>query len=67
MPEVKVTENFCKGCGLCVWVCPKGVLEVSRKANAAGIRPAVPRQDVECTACLNCAVICPDAAIEVYK
>jgi len=67
MPEVKISERFCKGCGLCVWACPKGVLEISSEANAAGIRPAVPKVDVECTACLNCAVICPDAAVEVYK
>ena len=67
MSEVKILEKFCKGCGLCVWVCPKEALEISSKVNAAGIRPAVPKADAECTACLNCAVICPDAAIEVYK
>jgi 2-oxoglutarate ferredoxin oxidoreductase subunit delta len=67
MPEVKIAEKFCKGCGLCVWVCPKGVLEMSGKTNAAGITPAVPRPDAECTACLNCAIICPDAAVEVFK
>ncbi len=65
MPSVRVLSEFCKGCRLCVSVCPRKVLEMSGKLNRLGVRTAWPLRDKECSGCLNCVVICPDAAIEI--
>ena len=35
-----IDNDLCKGCGLCVSVCPKNVLEISDQVNAMGYFPA---------------------------
>ena len=30
MIKVTILEDTCKGCGLCVRACPKGVLEIAK-------------------------------------
>ncbi len=55
----------CKGCGLCVAVCPKKGIAISKKSNKSGYFPAQP-SNADCTGCAVCAIICPDAAIEVF-
>lgn len=65
---VKFNGNRCKGCELCVSVCPKKLIEISGAAvNAMGYHTAMIENMDECTACANCALICPDGAINVYK
>ena len=32
----EIEVDRCKGCGLCVSVCPKNVLEISKEGNAKG-------------------------------
>lgn len=65
--RVIVDETICKGCGLCVSVCPKKTLELSEtKTNSAGYSPAEMVND-ECIACTSCAKMCPDCAITVEK
>lgn len=63
--RIKIYTERCKGCGLCVAVCPKKSLVISKRSNKKGYFP-VEQADSDCTACAACAVICPDAAIEVY-
>jgi 2-oxoglutarate ferredoxin oxidoreductase subunit delta len=67
MLAVKVLLKFCKGCELCVSVCPKGVLEMSESLSEQGIHIAVVKVNVECTGCQNCVQMCPDAAIEIVE
>jgi 2-oxoglutarate ferredoxin oxidoreductase subunit delta len=67
MAKVVVDPNFCKGCGLCFGVCPKGLLKAGEKTNAKGYNYAVQENEDQCTACKLCAIMCPDAAISVYK
>lgn len=57
-PEIRVRVSWCKGCGLCVDYCNRGVLEM---------RDALPCvvQAERCTRCLQCEVMCPDFAITV--
>jgi 2-oxoglutarate ferredoxin oxidoreductase subunit delta len=56
----------CKGCGLCVGACPKGILEMqSEKLNKGGYFTAECSDVDACTGCALCAVMCPDCAIEV--
>ena len=65
MPNVKVLEQFCKGCGLCVPVCPKDILYLADTVNRRGARAVRVREDIPCTGCGQCAAMCPDAALEV--
>jgi 2-oxoglutarate ferredoxin oxidoreductase subunit delta len=67
MNEVKVNDKLCKGCGYCVHYCPKKILELGKVRSSKGhFYPAVTDQDA-CIACLMCATICPEGAIEVAK
>lgn len=66
MPYIKIDREKCKGCLLCVTVCPKGELKQDEKLNRKGIKPAVFSEE-NCIGCAFCAVICPDTAVEVYK
>jgi 2-oxoglutarate ferredoxin oxidoreductase subunit delta len=51
---------------LCVIVCPKDSIVISKKSNKKGYFPAQ-ATDSGCTGCAMCAIICPDAVIEVYR
>lgn len=64
MPTIKIDREKCKGCLLCVAVCPKGLLKKDEKLNKRGAKPVV-FTDGECSGCTFCAIICPDVAIEV--
>ncbi len=65
--EVKVLTRFCKGCGLCVEVCEQGTLYIERTPNQYGVQPAAVHPGRDCTGCLKCATMCPDAAIEICR
>ena len=63
-----IEENICKGCGLCVTVCPKKIILISKeKLNAKGYNPAMITDLESCISCGMCAIICPDSAITVEK
>lgn len=66
---VSVDQDRCKGCGLCVTVCPQSVLALEENMlNAKGYHPvALVDPEEKCTGCVVCAVICPDVAITVYR
>ncbi len=59
--EVVVFDNWCKGCGLCVAFCPRGVLKVNGDGK---VHVAAPER---CTACHWCDTHCPDFAIIVRR
>ena len=67
MPKVIVDVRHCKGCRLCVTVCPKKSLRMSAGLNARGMNVAEVVEGSTCSGCLNCTVICPDAAIEIIE
>jgi 2-oxoglutarate ferredoxin oxidoreductase subunit delta len=64
----KVVFNIetCKGCELCIEACPQESLQLSPNINAQGYHYAVLVKD-NCTGCINCALVCPDAVITVYR
>jgi len=64
--KIIIDIERCKGCGLCVTVCPKGCIIISKCSNKSGYFPAQ-ATNMECTGCAMCAIICPDAVIEVYR
>jgi NAD-dependent dihydropyrimidine dehydrogenase PreA subunit len=65
--HVEIDSGECKGCGLCVDVCPPEVLELAPELNSYGVHPA--RYEGEgCTGCGVCYYCCPEpGAITVYK
>lgn len=65
--KVTIDELYCKGCELCVSVCPKHVLKIAdTRLNAGGYNPAEVTTD-DCIACTSCARMCPESAITVEK
>lgn len=70
MAKGKVTFNqdICKGCGLCVSVCPTNILAIDEKAiNRKGYHPATVVEPENCIGCANCAMMCPDLVITVER
>lgn len=65
--RIVVDSERCKGCGLCVGVCPQGSLALSETFNAAGYHPVRLADPPSCTGCAVCAIICPDVALTVYR
>ncbi len=63
--EITVDKAFCKGCGLCIDVCPREVLAFSRERGAAGFMVPEAVKPEACTRCMMCELICPDFAIVV--
>ena len=63
---IKIDSERCKGCGLCVPVCPVKSISISPISNQKGLFPAQ-FDNKGCTGCALCAIMCPDAAIEVYR
>ncbi|MCL2488925.1 MAG: 4Fe-4S binding protein [Oscillospiraceae bacterium] len=68
MNKLIITENACKGCGLCVTACPRKILRLDAdRVNAKGYNPVVCDDETTCISCAFCAMICPDLVIEVNK
>ena len=59
LKEHIINRDWCKGCGICIAMCPKNVLELDRQEKAVAARLE------DCIACQLCEQICPDLAIEV--
>ncbi|MEW6408653.1 MAG: 4Fe-4S binding protein [Nitrospirota bacterium] len=58
---IEIFTSWCKGCGICVAVCPKGVLALARDEKCYAKYPE------KCIRCGNCDVHCPDFAITGMK
>lgn len=59
--KVGVNNAWCKGCSLCVGVCPKSVLELSDRLKSTPVREG------DCIGCRQCENICPDLAITITE
>ena len=61
-------RDRCKGCELCISVCPKHILALDMtSANVKGYHPVGVTDLSQCIACASCARICPDSVITVEK
>src|SRR5262245_54035808 len=66
--RIVIDSERCKGCELCIGVCPQHVIAMSALFNSRGYRPAELVDPAgACTGCAVCALICPDTAITVYR
>jgi 2-oxoglutarate ferredoxin oxidoreductase subunit delta len=62
-----IAADRCKGCGLCVDICPKHVLAMDEQVvNPLGYHPVRLTDADACTSCALCARICPDVIFTVY-
>lgn len=64
---VFVDDEACKGCGLCVSVCPKNIMAINivDRINSKGYLPAECIDQPSCIGCTFCAMMCPDLAITI--
>jgi len=68
MKSITFDEEKCKGCELCVSVCPKKIIALDEsKINRKGFNPAGVKDKDSCTSCAQCALICPDIAIYIER
>jgi len=68
MGKVVIDESFCKGCTLCINVCPQHLLKTAKHVSKTSYHPAeYVDPEGKCTGCGLCALVCPDAAIQVYR
>ena len=63
--KVVILAEFCKGCQLCLDVCPRHALKLSGTLTETGVEIVSWDEEAGCSACLMCAAICPDAAITI--
>lgn len=59
--KVLVNTPWCKACGICIALCPKGILKADRKGKV------IVESDENCIGCESCVIHCPDFAIEVKE
>lgn len=65
---VTVDADRCKGCGLCVGVCPVETLQLAEdRFNVKGYTPVEVIDPEACTGCARCATVCPDVVFTVYR
>ena len=64
---IEVDIERCKGCGVCIEVCPPKVITLGSEVNSKGYRYCEMLRPSECVGCANCAVVCPDSCITVFR
>jgi 2-oxoglutarate ferredoxin oxidoreductase subunit delta len=64
---IHLNRKWCKGCYICLEVCPKKVFEKSSEVSEKGFQPVLVAHPELCTGCLQCEMLCPDLAINVEK
>ena len=64
--RVEIDIQRCKGCELCTAACKEQALSLSETINIKGYRYILANNDL-CNGCVNCALVCPDAVITVFR
>ncbi|RLG64063.1 hypothetical protein DRO02_05225 [archaeon] len=59
---VHVIRDFCKGCGICMVLCPAKILTLSKDFNKRGHHYVIAKEN-GCLGCRTCELTCPDFAI----
>lgn len=59
-PSIVIRQNWCKGCEICVVVCPQACLRM----NGGNVAEVVKAE--ACIRCMLCEWLCPDLAVSVH-
>ena len=62
---IHIDDKICKGCKLCVSICPKNVFQIKDKVNDKGYVIPEVVDEKSCTKCKLCELTCPDLVIFV--
>lgn len=66
MYKTEIDSKLCKGCLICVSMCPQEVFTISKKRNKYGT--SMPETNEEkCVGCRLCERMCPDGAINISE
>jgi len=63
--EISVDTFLCKGCGICLELCPRKVFKWSKELSEKGVHYPIPVNADKCVKCKLCELLCPDFAIAV--
>ncbi len=63
--KIIIDSKWCKGCGICVHFCPKGVLKIGEERSAGGYRMPYAVNSEACVGCRTCERMCPDLCIDI--
>jgi len=63
--EIKIDTFLCKGCGICIDMCPRKVFKWSQELSEKGVHYPVPVHADKCMKCKMCELLCPDLALTV--
>ncbi|MEJ2010754.1 MAG: 4Fe-4S binding protein [Anaerolineales bacterium] len=63
--QVYLIPTRCKGCNLCIELCPRSILQSSPSTNEKGyhLPEIVPGKEADCVHCEFCTMVCPEFAI----
>lgn len=62
MPTVTIDEQGCRGCTMCIDICPVEVFDLD-----VGTDLALVSREVDCIGCLSCFYLCPSQCIQVEE
>ena len=63
---VEIDQEWCKGCYICVDVCPvEGIFYIEQEVSDKGFRRVGAANMEKCTGCMLCELLCPDLAVFV--
>lgn len=65
--QIHIDAKLCKGCHICISVCPHGVLRKSDVVDNRGYFLPVVVDLESCKVCHLCEMECPDFAISVEE
>lgn len=59
-PAIDIRDTWCKGCEICVVVCPQACLKMNDRNRAEVVKAEA------CIRCMLCEWLCPDLAVRVH-
>lgn len=65
MLKLRLNIERCKGCGFCIFSCPKEAIKSSEQLNKEGYN-FVEVDNEKCIKCGICYSVCPDNVFELY-
>ncbi len=63
--HVQLDTERCRGCQLCLGICPNELFKPGLTPNAASYFPVEMQNPEYCINCMRCVQICPDQAFDV--